>query len=312
MTETGPVLGRLEEPTTEQPTRLALLSDLHLAVEMEGSWRVSHRTESRLEAAVDSLNRRELDGVVFVGDLVQSGTRAQYQAFDRLVDGLDHPFFAVPGNHDLVEFGSGEKLALSAFERRYTPGRLPYHERIGGVDLLALNSNASTRDSVAETYTGRLSPDSLAWLEGKLETVDVPLVAVHHNLSGTRSLLFDWGERLPVEPGSPPFENDGELLDVLERTGSPLVVTGHVHFPAIVRTRGVREFTLPSLGPYPGAYTVLEVDERGTTATLQPILDREERLEALVSGLEHSRVLIAAAQLAGLPLVDEFAADPRP
>jgi hypothetical protein len=50
---------------------------------------------------------------------------------------------------------------------------------------------------------------------------------------------------------------------------------------------------------------VLDIDEDGTTAYLQPILDREARLEALVSGLDNSRVLLAAAQLAGLPLTDE-------
>lgn len=305
MVESGSVLGRFASPTAERETRLAILSDLHLSVGDRGTWRVSHRTKQRLESAVDSLNQRDLDGVLFIGDLVQSGTREEYEAFDRILDDLKAPFFALPGNHDLTGFGSGTKVSLPEFERRYTPGELPYHERIGGVDLLALNSNPSTRDSVAETYTGRLSPATLDWIEETLETVDHPLVAVHHNLPGTRSFLYDSADQWPVSAGSPDFENADELVDVLEKGGTPLVLTGHVHFPAVIPTGEVREFTLPPLGPYPGAYTVLEIDEHGTTAFLHSVVDRQERIEALSSGLENCRVLVAAAQLAGLPLIDD-------
>lgn len=310
-----PVLARFARPTAETSTRIAVLSDLHLSVEETGTWRVSHRTEERFEATVESLNRTaDLDAVCFVGDLVQSGTRAEYEAFDRILAGLEVPFYAVPGNHDLLVDDSRETLSLSEFERRYTPGELPYHQRIGGVDLLALNSNRSTRDSLAESYTGRLEPETLEWLAERLETVSNPLVVVHHNLPGTRDLLWDSLEQLPVSGGSPDFENADELVDVLEGDGSktadgtvgPLVLTGHLHFPAVTATRGVREFTLPSLGPYPNAYTILEIDERGTTATMRSVSDYEERLESFTHGFEQCRVMLAAAQLAGLPLVDDL------
>ncbi|WP_276254296.1 metallophosphoesterase family protein [Halomontanus rarus] len=313
-----PVLAQFARPTAETSTRIAVLSDLHLTDEETGTWRVSHRTEDRLEATVESLNRTaDLDAVCFVGDLVQSGTRAEYEAFDRILAGLEVPFYAVPGNHDLLVDDSRETLSLSEFERRYTPGELPYHQRIGGVDLLALNSNRSTRDSLAESYTGRLEPETLEWLAERLETVSNPLVAVHHNLPGTRDLLWDSLEQLPVSGGSPDFENADELVDVLEGadgaraetasgTVGPLVLTGHLHFPAVTSTRGVREFTLPSLGPYPNAYTILEIDERGTTATMRSVSDYGERLESFTHGLEHSRVMLAATQLAGLPLVDDL------
>lgn len=97
MTESNPVLAGFERPVAETETRIAILSDLHLSVEESGTWRVSHRTAERLEAAVKSLSRlRDLDGVIFVGDLVQSGLRSEYEAFDRIVDELDAPFFALP------------------------------------------------------------------------------------------------------------------------------------------------------------------------------------------------------------------------
>lgn len=305
MDDSRQILARFEAPSAATPTRLAVLSDLHVSVDETGTWRVSHRTEERLEATIDSLNDRDLDAVLFAGDLVQSGLRPEYEAFDRAIDRLEHPLYAIPGNHDLIDREGGKSLSLSEFERRYTPGELPYHERIGGVDLLALNSNRSTRDSIATSYTGRLAPESLAWLEDKLATLEDPLVAVHHNLPGTRSILLDTLEDLPVSGGSPDFETAAELVDVLERGGAPLALTGHVHFPAVARTGGLREFTLPSLGPYPNAYTVLEIDERGTTAIMHPVGDFETRRESYVHGRDHCRVMIAAMQLAGLPLIDE-------
>lgn len=306
MADSKPILARFREPTAATPTRIAVLSDLHVSVTETGTWRVSHRTEERLEATVDSLNDRDVDGVVFVGDLVQSGARPEYEAFDRVVERLDHPLYALPGNHDLIDRDGRDSLSLSAFERRYTPGELPYHERIGGVDLLALNSNRSTHDAIATSYTGRIAADSLAWLADKLATVETPLVAVHHTLPGTRSILMDTLADLPVTGGSPDFENADELVDVLERGDAPLVLTGHVHFPAVATMGDLREFTLPSLGPYPNAYTVLEIDERGTTAFMHPIGDHETRRESYVHGREHCRVMIAAMQLAGLPLRDEL------
>lgn len=307
MNESNSVLARLERPVTKTKTRIAVLADLHLSVKKTGSWRVSHRTEERLRTTVDSLNkRRDLDGVLFVGDLVQSGTTAEYEAFDRAIEELDHPFFAIPGNHDLIANESYDSLSLGEFEARYTPGELPYHKRIAGIDFLALSSNRSTRESVADSYVGRLEPETLIWLKEKLAVLDDPLVAVHHNLSGTRSMLMDSGEHLPVSVGSPDFENADDLAMVLESADAPLVLTGHLHFPAFVETLGIQEFTVPSLGPYPNAYSVLEIDENGTTVTMQPVADYHERLESFVHGIDMCRVQIAAAQLAGLPLVDEL------
>lgn len=299
----GPLLGRFDRPTAESRTHIALLADLHLSTEATGTWRVSHRTEERLKRAIRSINGTDVDAVVFVGDLVQSGARGEYDALDRLLSDLEAPFLAVPGNHDLYASGSEPKLSLEEFEKRYTPGSLPFHERIGGVDLLGVNSNASTHGSLSDSYAGRLSEATLEWLADRLEALEDPLVAVHHDLPGSRSFLFEAAQQFPVEAASPGFENVGALVDVLRTaTGDPLICTGHVHFPSVVPTCGVREFTLPALGPYPASYTVLEIGPSGMTAWLQPVTDHTGRLEALSSGLGNARVLLAAAQLAGLPL----------
>ena len=308
MTSSATVMARLETVTAETPTRIAIPSDLHLTLDQHGTWRSSHRTAERLRAAVQDWNGRDLDAVVFIGDLVSDGARSQFDAFDRIIADLDHPFYAIPGNHDLIQRDGVDSLGLPEFERRYTPGGHPYHERIGGVDLLAVNSNSSTDTTIADTYAGELSEATQSWLAERLSAVDHPLVVVHHNLPGVRALHDRSIQQLEVSGGSPGFENADAVLETLGDAGSPLVLTGHLHFPAIVTEQSVTEFTLPSLGPYPCGYTIFEIGQRGAVATFHSVADYDERIEAFVLAAEHTRAQLAAAQFTGFPLRDDFGA----
>jgi 3',5'-cyclic AMP phosphodiesterase CpdA len=302
------ILGSFTRPATENHTRVAFVSDLHLSTRGYGTSRALHRTEERLEQVVASLNEDRLDAVVFNGDLVQNGRKAEYDAFDRIVADLDPPLFAVPGNHDLIDRGDGStsQLTLPEFERRYAPTPFPYRVRIGGVDLIGLSSNASTRAALTDSYSGRVSPSTLEWLSGAMSEATCPIVSVHHTLETAREQYRNEQERLPLENGDcPAFENDAELISVLGEASDPLVVTGHLHVPTVVRSTSVTEFTLPPLGPYPCGYTVLDVGSQGTVASFQSACTYERQAEALALGHESDRTLLAAARMSNLPLATD-------
>lgn len=308
MGSSSSVLARFQAPTAERPTRVAVLSDLHLSLKKRGTWRVSHRTERRLETTVRSLNKNNVDGVMFNGDLVQAGLKTEFDAFDRIADRIEAPLFAVPGNHDLIDSDrpADTQLTLSEFETRYAPEPFPYVERVGAVDVVALNSNGSTHGSLTGSFEGRLRESTLAWLESVLEELSCPLVCVHHTLDPVREMYRQHQDGLPIENGdSPGFVNSDRLLKLLGDNAVPLVLTGHLHVPAVSQAGPVCEFTLPPLGPFPCGYTILTFDEHGVTATYHPVASLEERIEALGLGVQQDRVLMAAAQLAGLPLLDE-------
>jgi DNA repair exonuclease SbcCD nuclease subunit len=306
--ESGPVIARFSELTADRPTRIAILSDLHLSEDEFGTARVLHRTRDRLNAVVESLNGQRLDGVLFNGDLVQNGTVAEFDAFDRAVKTLECPLYAIPGNHDLIERKetSGTQLTLSEFEHRYTPSSLPYRERVGGIDLIGLSSNASERGELTTSYRGRVSERSLDWLETTLGDVDSPLVAVHHTLDLVRNRYLTEQKRLPLENGGcPEFENAGAVADVLADAGEQIIFSGHLHVPTLVQTDTLSEFTLPPLGPYPCGYTILDIDADGTTATFHAVTNHELQAEALGYGLESDRVLLAATHMSKLLLGDK-------
>lgn len=305
----GQRLARLERPTATEPTRLAVLSDIHLATDATGTWKVFHRTERHLRAAVDAVNDRRIDGVIVAGDLTRNGNPAEFNLFDELAD-FEPPAVAVPGNHDFpTTFDEHESLPIPAFEDRYTPDGLPFHVQFGDLDVFGLDSHAATPESPAETWDGRIDSAQLMWLDEVLSEsdADASIVVVHHNLPATGDLYERYSAELPVEGSVPGFTNPEPLVDLLVRHDVSLVVTGHLHFPAIERADGVTELTVPAVSSFPHAMLLLAVGEDGTTVRLVPLTDGDGMVESIAHGLEKDRVLLSAAQLATFPLVDDFA-----
>ncbi|WP_293028203.1 metallophosphoesterase [Natronococcus sp.] len=305
----GQLLARLERPTAAEPTRIGVLSDVHLATDATGTWKVFHRTERHLGAAVEAVNDRDLDGVVVAGDLTRNGVPAEFDLFDDLAD-FEPPAVAVPGNHDFpTTFDERESLPIPAFEDRYTPGGLPFRVRFGDLAVFGLDSHAATPGSPAETWNGRVSAEQLMWLDEALTETDADrsIVVVHHNLPATGDLYERYRAELPVAGEVPGFSNPEPLVELLVGHDVALVVTGHLHFPAIERSDGVTELTVPAVSSFPHALLVLEVDDQGTVVRLVPLTDGDGMVESIAHGYEKDRVLLSAAQLATVPLVDDFA-----
>lgn len=304
----GQVLARLERPTARSKTTLAVLSDVHLATDATGTWKVFHRTERHLRAAVDCVNERAVDGVLVAGDLTRNGNPAEFDLFDELA-GFDPPMVAVPGNHDLpTTFDEHTSLSTADFEERYTPGGLPFRVRFGDIEMIGLNSHTARPGTPAETYVGRVSAEQLMWLDEVLEETDPDstVVSVHHNLPATGELYERYRAELPVKGEVPGFSNPQPLVSLLADHDTALVVTGHLHFPAVEASGGVMEFTVPAVSSFPHALALLEIDERGTTIRSVPLTDAAGMVESIAFGYEKDRVLLSAAQLATFPLVDDI------
>lgn len=303
----GALMARLARPTTAVPTRLAVVSDVHLSVDERGTRKVFHRTEERLRTAIEDVNRRDVDGVLLGGDLTKDGARADFERFDEVLAALDPPSVAIPGNHDVPKtFDDHPVPGLDRFERRYTPGELPFVIRFGGVDLVCLDSETTPDGSLAETWEGRVSADQLDWLDRVLPDVENPVVAVHHNLaalpevSGFEGFPWEWY----------PLLNADELLDVLAAHDVPLVLSGHHHLPATSLSRGVRELVAPATCSFPQAYLLVDVDTGGTTVWLVPLADpegiREAYMYARKGGATDQGILaMALTRLERFPLVEE-------
>ncbi len=82
-------------------TFIAQLTDCHV-VAAGGTLFGWVDPNARLAAAVAYLNRLapRPKAVVLSGDLVDSGKPEEYRALRAILDGLDMPFYLLPGNHD--------------------------------------------------------------------------------------------------------------------------------------------------------------------------------------------------------------------
>lgn len=311
----GPLLARFARPRTDTPTTLAVIADAHVSVDGAGSWKVHHRSESLLRTALGDAADRGVDAVVFAGDLTRDGARADFEAVKRLASDCPVPCLGVPGNHDVPkDFDDHDVPTVAEFEAAFAPDGLPFHERIGGIDLIGLNSASSPDGSLAGTHDGAISEGEVTWLDRVLADVETPLVVSHHNLPGLlETEAFAWRSSFPVG-------NAGALVEVLARHDVSLHVSGHLHVPAIAESNGVRELVCPSLCSFPQAYLLVTVDERGTTVRLVPAADGPGVAEAYMLALDdtsRSRAVVehVVDQLRELPLADvpgfDSVAEPR-
>ena len=303
----GALMAQLARPTAGTPTRLAVVSDVHLSVSAHGTRKVFHRTEDRLRTAVEDANALDIDGVLFGGDLTKDGARADFERFDEVLADLEPPSVAIPGNHDVPKaFDDHLVPELDRFTERYTPGELPFVTRFGGVDLVCINSETVPDGSLAETWEGAVSADQLEWLRDTLPDVPNPVVCVHHDLARLPEVAAFEG--FPWEWY--PLLNADELVEVLSAHDVPLVLSGHHHLPATSLSRGVREIVAPATCSFPQAYLLVDIDSGGTTVWLVPLADRDGVREAYTharkGGATDQGILeMALARLERFPLVRE-------
>ncbi len=305
-TDIGPLFARFSAPRSQTRTRIALVSDAHVSTGKQGTWKVFHRTRARLRTVIEDVNAHDVDAVVFAGDLTEDGSVADFDTVRSLLSDLDVPFVAVPGNHDVPKsFDGHETPTLSSFESDFAPDGIPFHRRMGGVDIIGLNSASTPTGTLSDCHDGCISDDQLAWLEETLPNTDSPIVVSHHNLPGLaeKTDAHSWRSSFPMR-------NATELAELFSRYDVPLHISGHLHVPATAETMGVRELLAPSLCSFPQAYLLLDIDQHGTTVRFVPTAGREDTMEAYMHAKKDSARSSALAEitvdrLASLPLVDE-------
>ena len=194
--------------------KLILISDPHVVAAGQTARGVD--TAARLDQAIADANRRHADAAacLLLGDLVDDGGSAAYDAFARLIAPLRVPARFAIGNHD----------SRAAFRARFPDapadanGFVQQTIALPGLRLLVL-------DSVEDgDHAGVLCPARLDWLEQKLgeEAATRTVVCLHHH---------PW--RLGMTVDRTMLRNPADLAGVLTRHPHiRLVVSGHVHRPA--------------------------------------------------------------------------------
>lgn len=299
----GPVLGRFARPRGRQTT-LAVIADPHVSPDREGSWKLYHRTETRLRTAIADINRLAVDAAIVLGDLTRDGESHEFDRVDELLAQCAVPVLCVPGNHDVPKTADDHSSPpLLEFVSRYTPGSLPFSSRVGGVDIVGLNTASMPDGSLSVTHRGAISSAQIDWLERTLSETENPIVVMHHPVGNER----DHGYR--AHPGVYRLTNADTLRELLSDNDVQLCLSGHVHWPSIAPLKTGYEVGAPAVCSFPQAYLLVHIEPRGTTVELVPLTDRKGLSEAYNAAREHPRGtwLIAATNggyFQRFPLVD--------
>jgi 3',5'-cyclic AMP phosphodiesterase CpdA len=308
----GSLMARLERPRSESRTRLAVVADPHLATRETGTSKLFEHTERHLRNAFADIGARGVDQVVSVGDVTKDGEPWNYERFDELLADLDAPFLSVPGNHDVPKAGDEhETIPVTEYAERYAPEQYPFVHRVGGVDLVCLNSSG-TEETLYDSHDGLVTEDDVAWLRETLPGLETPVVVTHFNLPATSAQLRGHRDAVEREMAIPPVLRDPEpFVDALATNDVPLMFAGHLHMPTTAVQRGVREVMVPTTCSFPQAYLLVDVGPRGTEVRMVPVADHggiRYGHAARWNGSVTSRGLtaMAAVRCAQFPLVDEW------
>lgn len=307
----GTLMARLDRPSAPEPVRLAAIADPHVSTRADGTSKLFEHTFDHFAAAIDDIASRDVDAVISPGDLTKDGEGWNVEAVENALDGLDVPVYAVPGNHDVPKDGDDhDAISVADFAARFGPGDYPFHERVGGLDVLGLNS-AGTADRLADTHDGHVDADQREWLTERLEATENPLVLIHHNLGSVTDQLRRHRDRVRDDMAIPPTMRETDaLVDILADGGASLVLTGHFHLPLTGVDHGVREIATPTTCSFPQSYLLLDVGPAGTDVRLVPVADQDglelaHDRRASDSPTARGLTSIGAARVASMPLVVE-------
>jgi 3',5'-cyclic-AMP phosphodiesterase len=210
---------------------IAQISDLHIKPPGElVCGRVD--TAAALTRCIDTLNRflPRPDLVVISGDLVDAPLPEAYEHLCRLLEKLEIPFVAVPGNHDDRAM---LRAALPTQPYAQAEAALNAVHAIRGIDVLMIDS------SIPGAPHGKLDDDTLAWLDATLgaSAARPAVIFLHHPPFVTGIGHMDKQN----------LRNADALAALLRRhPRARLVAAGHIHRAVVTAFAGATATICPA------------------------------------------------------------------
>ena len=226
--------------TSNPPLTIGVIADLHDGEDDPASprrCRIGHILLKRVVRRMNGLVRPDV--VLVLGDLLDDSdspaTEERLQVLRTLLDKLDAPYLAIPGNHD------GDPELFYRVFRRPEP-----FEDIAGTRFLAFV------DRQEPGYNASRSDTDVERIRMARAGYDGPLVALQH------VCLF------PSEQSVAPYNytNATEVIAEMKATGVTLSVSGHHHPGAAdVAADGVTFVTAPGICEAPFPFLEISVDD---------------------------------------------------
>ena len=224
----------------------ALITDLHIGQ--------NETSVGDLKNSILTINNTPDINFVFVsGDLTEGGDRISLETTKQLLDKLNVPYFAVPGNHETKWSESG----VIDFREIFGDDRFRFDH--GDFVFLGFNSGPIIR-----MMDGHVGIQDILWLENELKAIDP-----HKNIV----IITHY----PLQNGD--VDNWYEVTDLLRRYNVKAVLGGHYHSNKLTAYDGIPAFINRSNlrgKEKVGGYSVFNVTEDSILVSEQ-IIDKPAR-----------------------------------
>lgn len=198
---------------TVQVTRIVQVSDSHLSPN-------APYADENWNAVLDHLDRDPPALVIHTGDISLNGADGfeDLQHARRQLNRIGLPWLAIPGNHDIGDFGDAPQPVNEDRRERYAAvfGGDRWSIRIDDWRLIGLDIQTLVSELPAAT-------EMWDWLAGHLESVTPTALWLHRPLQPTRTDEVDDPNRYIPQPAR------DRLRALLAPTSVRLIATGHVH-----------------------------------------------------------------------------------
>ncbi|MCX6904164.1 MAG: metallophosphoesterase [Verrucomicrobia bacterium] len=265
------VSGRAASPPHDPstPTRLALISDLHVMV---GTTNLEQPVYlGRLNTTIAAVNRAKVDLVVVAGDLTEHGTASELAAFRRQIRNLFAPVLFVPGNHDV-----GNKLIPGVKKDPTTASRTDAYEMENGRSFFKSEEAGVRIIGLNSCLLGsRLGREKQMWefLEKELaQPAKVPTLLLLHHPPFLKKPDEAGGDYFNIEP-----DPRARLLALAKQGGVSAILSGHLHHGLTNWVNGMVLLTTPPVsfglpkGKQPEGWTLVTVQGTNVTWDFQPL-----------------------------------------
>ena len=208
--------------------RLAVLSDIHVTP--------GNANEGKLREAVDEINATDVDAVLVTGDLTNEGSDEQLRNVKGILDGIIHPLYVIPGNHE----NNWSQSACKTFNDLWGADRFVFTID----DLVVVGMNCGPFMKMGD---GHIKQEDLLWLDSTLNVMVKPGMKV---LSVNHYPILD------------DLDNYRAYVDILKKYPVITHQCGHYHTWRLYETDGINGVMLPALdmGNNNYGYTLMTID----------------------------------------------------
>ena len=208
--------------------KLAILSDVHVTP--------GNANEGKLRQAVAEINATDVDAVMLTGDLTNEGSDDQLQNIKGILDGITHPFYIIPGNHE----NNWSQSACKTFNDLWGSDRFVFT-----VDnLVVVGMNCGPFMKMGD---GHIKQEDLLWLDSTLNAMVKPGMRV---LSVNHYPILD------------DLDNYRAYVDILKKYPVITHQCGHYHSWRLYETDGINGVMVRALDMGGGnyGYTLMNID----------------------------------------------------